>query len=66
MKASELRKKNVEELSNLLKETQLERFQLRLQVATNQTQTVHILKVKRRQIARIKTILTQKAQEVSA
>jgi len=61
MKAQELRDKSVEELNKELL-TQLEaQFKLRMQGATGQLNQSHLLKQTRRDIARIKTVLTQKA-----
>lgn len=61
MKASELREKSVEELNNELL-TQLEaQFKLRMQASTGQLNQTHLLKQARRDIARIKTVLQQKA-----
>lgn len=61
MKAQELREKSVEELNaELLK--QLEgQFKLRMQASTGQLNQTHLLKQTRRDIARIKTVLNQKA-----
>ena len=63
MKATELREKSVEELNaELLK--QLEgQFKLRMQASTGQLNQTHLLKQARRDIARIKTVLNQKAGE---
>lgn len=61
MKASELREKSVEELNGELL-TQLKgQFKLRMQAATGQLGQTHLLKQTRRDIARIKTVLKQKA-----
>jgi large subunit ribosomal protein L29 len=56
MKATELREKSVEEL-NLLRE----QFNLRMQAASGQLQQTHLLKQVRRDVARVKTLLTEKA-----
>jgi large subunit ribosomal protein L29 len=61
MKASELREKSVEELNGELI-TQLEsQFKLRMQSSTGQLGQSHLLKQVRRDIARIKTVLNEKA-----
>ncbi len=61
MKAQDLREKSVEELNKELM-TQLEsQFKLRLQKNTGQLNQTHLLKETRREIARIKTVLRQKA-----
>ncbi|MCW8196239.1 50S ribosomal protein L29 [Proteobacteria bacterium 005FR1] len=61
MKATELREKSVEELNKDLL-TQLEsQFKLRMQKNTGQLNQSHLLKETRRDIARIKTVLREKA-----
>ena len=63
MKAQELREKSVEELNaELLKQLE-EQFKLRMQATTGQLNQTHLLKQTRRDIARIKTVLNQKAGE---
>lgn len=59
MKASELRGKNVEELNEELLSTLKEQFALRMQRATGQLNRPSDMKVARRKIARIKTILAE-------
>lgn len=63
MKAQELREKSVEELNNELIEQLKEQFKLRMQASTGQLNQTHLLKQTRRDIARIKTVLSQKAGE---
>lgn len=65
MNASELKEKNVEELQAELLELRKEQFNLRMQKATGQSNQTHTLKDVRRNIARVKTVLNQKAQAVS-
>ncbi|ACR13902.1 50S ribosomal protein L29 [Teredinibacter turnerae] len=61
MKASELNEKSVDELKQELL-TQLEaQFKLRMQKSTGQLNQTHLVKQTRRDIARIKTVLRQKA-----
>jgi ribosomal protein L29 len=61
MKASELKEKSVDELNALLK-TELEgQFRLRMQKATGQLGQSHKFGETRKNIARIKTVLNQKA-----
>lgn len=61
MNAQELREKSVEELNaELLKQLE-EQFKLRMQASTGQLNQTHLLKQTRRDIARIKTVLNQKA-----
>jgi len=61
MKASELREKSVEELRKELEELLKEGFNLRMQNATGQFTQVHQIKQNRRNVARVKTVLNQKA-----
>lgn len=62
MKAAELRDKSVQELTDL--ETQLrdELFRLRMKHFTGQLQQVSELKERKRDIARIQTILNERAK----
>jgi len=59
MNASELRKKTPAELQALLLELGREKFNLRMQKGTGQLSRPSQASVVRRQIARIKTILTE-------
>lgn len=61
MKASELRDKSVEELSAELLSTLEEQFKLRMQATSGQQVQTHLFKQNRRNVARIKTILNEKA-----
>ncbi|MBS0850107.1 50S ribosomal protein L29 [Citrobacter sp. JGM124] len=61
MKAKELREKSVEELNTELLNLLREQFNLRMQSASGQLQQTHLLKQVRRDVARVKTLLTQKA-----
>ena len=61
MKASDLREKSVEELNKELLELTREKFNLRMQAATGQMAQSHLVKQARRNIARVKTILNEKA-----
>ncbi|MBT0960966.1 50S ribosomal protein L29 [Denitromonas iodatirespirans] len=63
MKASELRAKSVEELNTEMLELLKAQFSLRMQLATQQlTNTSQLGKV-RRDIARIRTLLREKAAQ---
>lgn len=62
MKASELRQKTTEELSNMLGERVKEQFNLRMQKATGQLAKPSEVKKVRRDMARIHTILNEKAR----
>lgn len=60
MKASELKNKSVADLQQELLSLSKEQFGLRMQVATQQlSNTSQLIKV-RRNIARVKTVLTEK------
>jgi large subunit ribosomal protein L29 len=61
MKASELREKNVDELNKELMELLREQFNLRMQKGTGQLARPHQMKEVRRNIARVKTVLRDKA-----
>lgn len=61
MNTSELREKSVEELNAELVNLLREQFSLRMQSSTGQLNQTHLLKQVRRNIARVKTILTEKA-----
>lgn len=61
MKAQELREKSVEELNTELLNLLREQFNLRMRVASSQLQQTHLLKQVRRNVARVKTLLTEKA-----
>ena len=63
MKASELREKSVEELQAQLQDLYKDQFNNRMQNATGQLGQVHLLKEVKRDIARIKTLLTEKQAE---
>lgn len=61
MKASEFREKSVDELNAELLSTLEQSFKLRMQAASGQQVQTHLFKQARRNIARIKTILNEKA-----
>jgi large subunit ribosomal protein L29 len=61
MNTAELREKSVEELNGTLIELLQEQFNLRMQNSTGQLAQTHQLRTVRRNIARVKTILTEKA-----
>jgi large subunit ribosomal protein L29 len=62
MKATELRKKSNEELNNLMLELHREQFNLRMQKGSGQLSKPSRMQEVRRDIARIKTLLTEKAK----
>lgn len=61
MNAQELRGKTAEELSEQMHSLLREQFQLRMRKVTGQLGQSHLLKQLRRDIARIKTVLNDKA-----
>jgi large subunit ribosomal protein L29 len=63
MKSNELHDKTSEELEAVLIEELKQQFNLRMQLSTGQLNESHKVKQTRRNIARIKTVLNQKAGE---
>lgn len=61
MKAQELREKSADELKEQLHSLLREQFQLRMRKVTGQLGQTHLLKQLRRDVARIKTVLNDKA-----
>ena len=61
MKASELRAKDMAELNQELNDLLKAQFSLRMQIATQQLTNNSQLKKTRRDIARVRTIIAQKA-----
>jgi len=59
MKASELRTKNMQELKQELKDLLRAQFSLRMQLATQQTNKTHELRKTGRDIARVRTVMTE-------
>jgi len=65
MKASELREKNPEELNTALLGELETQFKLRMKRSTGQLNESHEMKIARRNVARIKTVLTEQANQVA-
>jgi|TARA_B100000767_G_scaffold62582_1_gene58564 large subunit ribosomal protein L29 len=63
MTAIELKDKSVAELQTQLEELLSDQFKLRMQKSTGQLGQSHLIKQTRRDIARVKTVLAQKAGE---
>jgi len=61
MKVSELKEKSIEELNTELLGLLREQFNYRMQASTGQLAQTHLLRTVRRNIARVKTIITEKA-----
>ncbi len=65
MKAADLRELTAEELQAKLKELEEELFNLRFQLASQQLENTARLKESRRDIARIQTVLREKAGQAA-
>ena len=65
MNASELRGKSPDELREALESLKKESFNLRFQAATGQLENTSRMRTVKREAARVKTILNEKAQEAS-
>ena len=65
MNASELRDKSTEELEQTLLELSRDRISLRMERSTGQLSQPHLLRENKKDIARVKTVLRQKANETS-
>ncbi|ADI28731.1 MAG: 50S ribosomal protein L29 [Methylotenera sp.] len=63
MKATDLRAKSVEELNAELIELRRAQFSLRMQVATQQLSKVDQLGKVRKDVARVKLVLAEKAKQ---
>jgi len=61
MKAAELREKSVDQLNDELLRLRKEEFSLRMQFASGQLGQTHLIKEMRRDIARVKTLMKEKA-----
>ncbi|SPJ25015.1 50S ribosomal protein L29 [Palleronia abyssalis] len=65
LKAEDLRGKTPDELRDQLGQLKKEQFNLRFQAATNQLENTARMKTVRRDVARVKTILNQKAADAA-
>lgn len=63
MKTADLRKKTGQELEKELNQQLEGQFKQKMQMATGQLTQTHLLKQARRDVARIKTLLKEKAGE---
>ncbi|MEQ9452727.1 MAG: 50S ribosomal protein L29 [Pseudomonadales bacterium] len=61
MKAQEFRDKTADDLQEELLRLRKEQFALRMQFASGQLGQVHLMKEVRRDIARVKTVMKEKA-----
>ncbi len=66
MSAAELKNKTPDQLREELANLKKEQFNLRFQAATGQLENTARMKAARREAARVKTILNQKAAEAAA
>jgi large subunit ribosomal protein L29 len=66
MNADELRQKTPDQLRDQLVALKKEAFNLRFQKATNQTENTARMRQVRRNAARVKTVLNEKAREAAA
>ncbi len=66
MNAEELRQKTPDQLRDQLVALKKEAFNLRFQKATNQTENTARMRQVRRDAARVKTVLNEKAREAAA
>ena len=64
MKSAELREKSVDDLKVEVQEMSKQLFQLRLQKATGQLDNVSKFKQIKKDLARVKTVLTEKGASV--
>ncbi|TCS38113.1 50S ribosomal protein L29 [Reinekea marinisedimentorum] len=61
MNAKDLREKSVDELNSTLLDLLRDQFKYRMQKATGQLTQTHLLPQVRKDIARVKTVLNEKA-----
>ena len=61
MNAQDLRDKSVDELNNELLRLRKEQFSLRMQYASGQLGQTHLMGEMKRDIARVKTVMREKA-----
>ena len=66
MKAEELKSKTPDQLRDSLVQLKKEAFNLRFQAATNQLENTSRMRAVRREVARIMTVLNQKAAQAAA
>ena len=65
MKASELKEKSGDELNETLIGLLKDQFNYRMQKSTGQLGQTHLLKQVSRDVARVKTVITEKADSVN-
>lgn len=62
MKAKELRKKTAAELAEVMLENKRDQFNLRMAKSQGQLTQPHQMKLARREVARVKTVLAEQAK----
>lgn len=65
MKASEIRKMSVEDINKKIAENKTELFELRMKQATGTLDKPHKINALRKDVARLKTVLTEKLNDGS-
>jgi large subunit ribosomal protein L29 len=63
MKTSDIRKMSVEDINSKIIEIKNELFELRMKQATGSLDKPHMINAKRKDVARLKTVLTEKLSE---
>ena len=63
MKAEEVREKSIEELQEQLQELYKDQFNYRMQKSTGQLGQIHLVDEVRKDIARVKTIITERQKD---
>jgi len=65
MKTSEIRKMSVNDINNKIAEIKTELFELRMKQATGTLEKPHMINALRKDVARLKTVLTEKLNDGS-
>jgi large subunit ribosomal protein L29 len=65
VRAKELRERNSQELRHLVEETRQSLFQVRIKNATHQLTDTSALRKARRELARVETVLSERAEEAA-
>ena len=63
MKTSEIRKMSVNDINSKIAEIKTELFELRMKQATGTLEKPHMINALRKDVARLKTVLTEKLNE---
>ena len=63
MKTSEIRKMSVNDINSKIAEIKTELFELRMKQATGTLEKPHMINALRKDVARLKTVLTEKSNE---